>query len=88
MAISSGRDLDTTRSLLEGWLRHRTGAPSVLVGDIAMPGLSGFSNETLLVDAAWDSGAGLVAHPLVIRIEPSGLDERGRRAGSAPQLRP
>ena len=35
---------------------------------MSIPGLSGFSNETLLFDATWDGEV----HPLVIRVEPTG----------------
>lgn len=38
------------------------------MGELSIPGLSGFSNETLLFDATWDGAV----HHLVIRVEPSG----------------
>jgi aminoglycoside phosphotransferase (APT) family kinase protein len=44
----------------------------VKVGEVSIPGLSGFSNETLIFDATWDDGDGPATHGLVIRVEPSG----------------
>ena len=72
MAVSKDRDPVATRRALEAWLVERTGAPQVDVGEIAIPGLSGFSNETLLFDATWDDGDGPRTRGLVIRVEPSG----------------
>jgi aminoglycoside phosphotransferase (APT) family kinase protein len=68
MAVSTGRDLLATRTALAAWLRRQTGADHVDVGELAIPGLSGFSNETLLFDATW----GGEVHRLVIRVEPTG----------------
>ena len=72
MAVSTERDQAHTRASLAGWLAGRTGATAVEVGDLSIPGLSGFSNETLLFDATWDDGDGPRAHSLVVRVEPSG----------------
>lgn len=72
MAVSTERDEVATRAALAAWLGARTGARGVEVGELSIPGLSGFSNETLLFDATWDSGAGREHHSLVIRVEPSG----------------
>lgn len=68
MAVAADRDHDKTRADLAAWLRVRTGAAEVSVGELTIPGLSGFSNETLLFDATWDGEV----HPLVIRVEPTG----------------
>ena len=72
MAVATERDEAATRSALATWLRARTGADDVAVGDVSIPGLSGFSNETLLFDATWDTGSGPERHGLVIRVEPRG----------------
>ena len=72
MAVSKERDPVELQQALAAWLRERTGAPDVDVGEVTIPGLSGFSNETLLFEATWDDGAGPVPHGLVIRVEPSG----------------
>jgi aminoglycoside phosphotransferase (APT) family kinase protein len=72
LVVSAGRDPQEARRTLAAWLAEQTGAPSVEVGEVSIPGLSGFSNETLLFDATWDAGDGPVTHPLVIRVEPRG----------------
>jgi len=72
VAVATERDQQATRDALARWLASRTGAPEVTVGELTIPGLSGFSNETLLFDATWDAGAGPTPHQLVIRVEPSG----------------
>jgi aminoglycoside phosphotransferase (APT) family kinase protein len=72
VAVTTGRDHAQTRAALGRWLAGRTGAPEVQVGELSIPGLSGFSNETLLFDATWDDGAGPATRALVVRVEPSG----------------
>jgi aminoglycoside phosphotransferase (APT) family kinase protein len=72
VAVATDRDHDETRAALSAWLGERTGAADVAVGDLTIPGLSGFSNETLLFDATWDDGAGPITRGLVLRVEPSG----------------
>lgn len=72
MAVSTERDEAATRASLAAWLGARTGASDVEVGEVSIPGLSGFSNETLLFDARWDAGTGPERHSLVIRVEPRG----------------
>jgi aminoglycoside phosphotransferase (APT) family kinase protein len=68
MAVSTERDPAATRTSLAAWLEAQTGADHVEVGEISIPGLSGFSNETLLFEATW----GGEVHALVIRVEPTG----------------
>jgi aminoglycoside phosphotransferase (APT) family kinase protein len=68
MAVSTERDPVATRAALARWLERQTGADHAEVGELTIPGLSGFSNETLLFDATWDGEV----HPLVIRVEPTG----------------
>lgn len=72
MAVAIERDQAQTRASLARWLAERTGAADVVVGELSIPGLSGFSNETLLFDASWDAGAGPATQGLVVRVEPSG----------------
>lgn len=67
MAVATDRDHDATRAALADWLQRQTGHPAE-VGDLSIPGLSGFSNETILFDARWDG----VDHGLVVRVEPTG----------------
>ena len=68
MAVSTARDPLATRADLARWLEEQTGAAPVEVGEVNVPGLTGFSNETLLFDATWDGDV----HRLVIRVEPTG----------------
>ena len=54
MPIPQARDVDLTRTQLTAWLRRTlSDATDVAIGDIGIPSGSGFSNETLLVDASW-----------------------------------
>jgi aminoglycoside phosphotransferase (APT) family kinase protein len=68
VAVASARDEGVTRRALTSWLARQVGDEDVEVGELTIPALSGFSNETILVEAAW----GGAPHPLVIRVEPSG----------------
>ena len=72
MAVAKERDPEATRVALADWLGKRTGAGEVEVGEVSIPGRSGFSNETLIFEATWDDGDGPTTHGLVIRVEPSG----------------
>jgi aminoglycoside phosphotransferase (APT) family kinase protein len=72
VAVPSERDDDEARERLSAWLAGRVGAPTVDLGPLDRPGLSGYSNETILLDAAWDGGAHRVERSLVIRVEPTG----------------
>src|ERR1700730_6421343 len=58
MAIPAKRDLDVARKSIGDWLAGlglHDGA--LTVGELVAPGGTGFSNETLLFDATWGSGA-------------------------------
>jgi aminoglycoside phosphotransferase (APT) family kinase protein len=68
VAVSTERDPVALRADLARWLTEQTRASSVDVGEVSIPGLSGFSNETLLFEARW----GGEVHRLVIRVEPTG----------------
>ena len=68
MAVSTERDPVALCADLAAWFAARTGTEPVDVGEVSIPGLSGFSNETLLFEATWDGEV----HPLVIRVEPTG----------------
>jgi aminoglycoside phosphotransferase (APT) family kinase protein len=61
-------DEGAVRARLEPWLSDRYGAP-VTIDDLAAPGSSGFSSETMLVDLT----AGGTSDRLVIRGEPMGF---------------
>lgn len=68
-----GRDLDRTRAQLEAWLRPRLGARDLRVSPLRAPAGSGFSNDTLLFDAAWREGGAEREQGFVARIKPSGF---------------
>src|SRR5688572_2334316 len=68
MAVAAVRDHTETRAALARWLASQVGGEPVTVGELSIPGLSGFSNETILFEAEWDGRR----HPLVVRVEPSG----------------
>lgn len=72
MAVALERDPVATRQALAAWLGARTGSPHVEVGELTIPGLSGYSNETLIFDASWETAEGPVARGIVVRVEPSG----------------
>ncbi|HEX7132639.1 MAG TPA: phosphotransferase family protein [Iamia sp.] len=66
MALPSPRDPDELRGTLATWLSSRVGEP-VEVTSAGGPPTTGFSNETILADAAW----GGEEHRLVVRVQPT-----------------
>ena len=54
-------------------MAHRRGRPRATcsVDDLSIPASTGWSNETILCDARWRDGTGLVRRELVVRIAPS-----------------
>src|SRR5688572_28660894 len=77
MPIPQSRDVDVTRTQLTAWLQRKLPhARDVAVGEIGLPSGSGFSNETLLVDASWREGKTRegetpVAARFVVRVKPT-----------------
>lgn len=72
MPIPQARDVDVTRVQLTTWLRRKLPhATDVAVGEIGLPSGSGFSNETLLIDASWHEGGAPTAARLVARVKPT-----------------
>ena len=70
MALPSPRDPEVTRTVLAAWLSGRVGGP-VEVSTPTGPPATGFSNETILVDATWDDGSGPAPHGLALRVHPT-----------------
>jgi aminoglycoside phosphotransferase (APT) family kinase protein len=70
VALSSPRDPDVTRTVLAEWISGRVDA-EVSVAPTSGPAATGFSNETMLVDATWDDGDGPGEHRLVFRVQPT-----------------
>jgi aminoglycoside phosphotransferase (APT) family kinase protein len=73
MPIPEQRDLEEARGTIAGWLGEQIeGATDVEVGPLSGPDFTGFSNETLLFDAAWTIADGeRVTQRLVLRVEPT-----------------
>jgi aminoglycoside phosphotransferase (APT) family kinase protein len=72
MPIPQARDVDVTRKQLTTWLQRKLpAATAVAIGEIGLPSGSGFSNETLLIDASWREGGTPVATRLVGRVKPT-----------------
>jgi aminoglycoside phosphotransferase (APT) family kinase protein len=72
MPIPEQRDLEKARTILAGWLEQRLpGASDVAVGPISGPAFTGFSNETLLFDAAWTEHGDRRSEGLVLRVKPT-----------------
>ncbi len=72
MPIPQARDVDVTRTQLTAWLQRKLPhVTDVAVGEIGLPSGSGFSNETLLIDAAWREDGTRVETRLVGRVKPT-----------------
>jgi aminoglycoside phosphotransferase (APT) family kinase protein len=66
------RDTEATAATLTRWLGEVARVPAPVVTDVTIPGSTGWSNETVLFDAAWGEGDDRRTRPLVARIAPSG----------------
>jgi aminoglycoside phosphotransferase (APT) family kinase protein len=72
MAIPEQRDLGEARPAIQRWLATKLpGASDIEVGEITSPSASGFSNETLLLDASWTEAGARRTDGLVIRVKPT-----------------
>jgi aminoglycoside phosphotransferase (APT) family kinase protein len=73
MAIPVQRDAEQTRIALASWLAPRLSADGdVTLGELRGPGATGFSNETLIVDASWTAAGELHEASYVVRVAPTG----------------
>ena len=66
------RDPEATAATLVRWLEQVAGVERPEVADVAIPGSTGWSNETVLFDATWGEGGDRRTRCLVARIAPSG----------------
>jgi aminoglycoside phosphotransferase (APT) family kinase protein len=66
------RDPEATATTLARWLQQVAGVQRPAVADVSIPGSTGWSNETVLFDAAWGDGDERRTRGLVARIAPSG----------------
>jgi aminoglycoside phosphotransferase (APT) family kinase protein len=72
MAIAARLDDPDVRDRLASWLAGQIGTPRVELSGFDAPALSGYSNETLLADAAWTNGAGeRITRGIAVRMEPA-----------------
>jgi aminoglycoside phosphotransferase (APT) family kinase protein len=67
MAVTTGRDVEQSSKQLTAWLAAKVGA-DVTLGEFGGPGATGFSNETIIVDAHYNG----IADKLVVRVAPTG----------------
>src|SRR5580704_12520226 len=73
MAILAKRDLDVARKAITDWLvAQRPDDGALTVSELGSPGGTGFSNETLLLDATWSKGKSTRTESLVVRVKPTG----------------
>lgn len=65
-------DIDQIRRRLEQWLGAKIpGAEGLAVGDIGAPGETGFSSETMLIDASWTEQGRPIQGRFVLRTRPT-----------------
>jgi aminoglycoside phosphotransferase (APT) family kinase protein len=67
MAVTTGRDVEQSAKALATWLAGKVGE-DVTLGEFGGPGATGFSNETIIVDATY----GGTVDKLVVRVAPTG----------------
>ncbi len=73
MPIPAQRNADKTRGALAGWLASALGADGVVtLSELRGPAATGFSNETLIVDASWTAAGSPTEASFVIRVAPTG----------------
>lgn len=73
MPIPAQRDVEQSRKALATWFAGVLSADGdVQLSEFRGPGATGFSNETLIVDASWESGGAPSSHTFVVRVAPTG----------------
>lgn len=73
MPIPAQRDVEQSAKQLAAWLAPRVGADGdVGLSEFRGPGATGFSNETIIIDATWTAGGEPQAETLVVRVAPTG----------------
>jgi aminoglycoside phosphotransferase (APT) family kinase protein len=71
--IPAQRDLEQSAKQLAAWAAPRVDADGdVVLSEFRGPGATGFSNETLIVDASWVSGGEKQQETWVVRVAPTG----------------
>lgn len=73
MPIPAQRDVEQSRKQLAAWAAPKVGADGdVTLSEFRGPGATGFSNETLIVDASWVYEGGPQEQTWVVRVAPTG----------------
>ena len=73
MPIPAQRDEEQSRQALSAWLAKTLQADGgVTLGEFRGPGATGFSNETLIVDATWTAAGEPRQETYVVRVAPTG----------------
>lgn len=73
MPIPAQRDVEQSKRQLAAWAAPRVDADGdVTLSEFRGPGATGFSNETLIVDASWISGGESHQETWVVRVAPTG----------------
>ncbi len=73
MPIPAQRDAEKSRLQLAEWFARTLSSDGpVELSPFRGPGATGFSNETLIVDASWDGGGEAHRATYVVRVAPSG----------------
>jgi aminoglycoside phosphotransferase (APT) family kinase protein len=65
-------EVERIRGALAAWLSDRLDGAAVEIGDIRSPGESGFSSETMIVDASWSVAGATERATYVVRCRPTG----------------
>lgn len=73
MPIPAQRDVEQSRKSLAAWFAGVLSADGdVELSEFRGPGGTGFSNETLIVDATWSCAGERSTHTFVVRVAPTG----------------
>lgn len=74
MALPPQRDLAEARLVIQAWMQaRRPDAEDLRISDIASPGMTGFSNETLIFEASWRQAGRPMSEGVVLRVQPTGF---------------
>jgi len=72
MPIPEQRDLEKARGIIGQWLASRIpAATDIEIGPLAGPATTGFSNETIIFDAAWKENGESREEGFVLRVKPT-----------------
>lgn len=73
MPIRAQRDVEQSRKSLAAWFAGVLSADGdVELSEFRGPGATGFSNETIILDASWSADGADCSHTFVVRVAPTG----------------